>query len=753
MHRFRLILPPLCLFATATAIGQTVTGRIVDERQQPVAGVAVVMQTPDSVYVDAVASDLEGRFAIASDVRPYRLLFQHLSYDPLTVERSGDDAGTVTLTEATNLVDEVVVRGERPLVKVEQGRLSYDLQVAAQGKIAANAYEALTKLPGVSERDGALTLAGAAGVTVILNGKPSTMTAEQLAALLKSTPVEQVEKVEVLYAAPPQYHIRGAAINVVLRRRFGRSFSGQVNGTYEGGYYHSWGTGASAVYSTPTLSVDALYRPFDAQTAADLAAHGRQRHVRHPAGAAPCRRQPHAQPPHGVFVENLRKKPYRPGLHRIVHPVGQRRHLGHGQLHRKRLAYPRRRGDAQPRALRLHGFRNADRGRLHALQHHQEMSLLPADGAPSSFRTDAGQCIDRLSLSLDQSHDLGRQWTLDYGARFVYVRDNDYQYYTSEEAMSDRDTDLRLDEYTYDLYAGTSRNFASGVSFSASLTGEYYRRNGYDRWAFFPQASLSWIASADHILQAEFSSDKSYPSFWDMSGAVTYLDGYAEVHGTPGLRPSSNYGLTLTYVLKQKYIFQLFGNHRVDAFTQSAYLSPDRPALIYQTLNWDYMSSFGALAVVPLRIGERFTSRITLSGFDYLLRNRDFYGMDYKRSKWVGYAALDNTLRLSRKPDLAFEFGGYYQSEAIQCTYDIGASWRLDAGVKWTFAAGKAELSVKGNDLFDSMTPVSEVDFGEQRLRMGNDFHTRNVTVNFVYRFGGYKDRERKKVDTSRFGH
>ena len=123
------------------------------------------------------------------------------------------------------------------------------------------------------------------------------------------------------------------------------------------------------LFDADTLGRRALPRrrsPFDAQTAADLAAHGRQRHVRHPAGAAPCRRQPHAQPPHGAFVENLRKKPYRPGLHRIVHPVGHRRHLGHGQLHRKRLAYPRRRGDAQPRALRLHGFRNADRGRLHS---------------------------------------------------------------------------------------------------------------------------------------------------------------------------------------------------------------------------------------------------------------------------------------------------------------------------------------------------------------------------------------------------
>ena len=92
--------------------------------------------------------------------------------------------------------------------------------------------------------------------------------------------------------------------------------------------------------------------------------------------------------------------------------------------------------------------------------------------------SDTWPTVSYTHLSLDQSHDLGRQWTLDYGARFVYVRDNDYQYYTSEEAMSDRDTDLRLDEYTYDLYAGTSRNFASGVSFSASLTGEYYRRNG-----------------------------------------------------------------------------------------------------------------------------------------------------------------------------------------------------------------------------------------------------------------------------------
>ena len=81
-----------------------------------------------------------------------------------------------------------------------------------------NAYEALTKLPGVQEDKEGLTLAGAGSVTVILNGKPMTMKAAQLETLLRNTPVDRVEKAEVMYSAPPQYHVRGAVINVVLKR-------------------------------------------------------------------------------------------------------------------------------------------------------------------------------------------------------------------------------------------------------------------------------------------------------------------------------------------------------------------------------------------------------------------------------------------------------------------------------------------------------------------------------------------------------
>ena len=50
-----------------------------------------------------------------------------------------------------------------------------------------NVYDALKELPGVVEMNGGLTL-GARGVTVILDGKVTNMSAEQLYSLLKSMP-------------------------------------------------------------------------------------------------------------------------------------------------------------------------------------------------------------------------------------------------------------------------------------------------------------------------------------------------------------------------------------------------------------------------------------------------------------------------------------------------------------------------------------------------------------------------------------
>lgn len=60
----------------------------------------------------------------------------------------------------------------------------------------------------MSEMNDNLTLGGKS-VTVVLDGKVTTMTQEQLNTLLKSIPAGRIEKAEVMYSAPARYQVRG----------------------------------------------------------------------------------------------------------------------------------------------------------------------------------------------------------------------------------------------------------------------------------------------------------------------------------------------------------------------------------------------------------------------------------------------------------------------------------------------------------------------------------------------------------------
>ncbi len=96
---------------------------------------------------------------------------------------------------------DVMVKGNRPIVKVKGAALTYDLPQLIKNHPVDNAYEAIKQLPGVSEQDEALTL-NAQSVTVMIDGKATTMTSEQLYSLLKTIPTSRIANAEVIYSCP-----------------------------------------------------------------------------------------------------------------------------------------------------------------------------------------------------------------------------------------------------------------------------------------------------------------------------------------------------------------------------------------------------------------------------------------------------------------------------------------------------------------------------------------------------------------------
>ena len=114
---------------------------------------------------------------------------------PVTAQTVAADSARIDSLVRT--LPEVMVSGERPVVRVEGSALVYDIRRMPGSATADNVYDALKNLPGVIETGGSLTLSGQP-VTLILDGRVVSLTQEQLSQLFKVMTKDKVESVEVM---------------------------------------------------------------------------------------------------------------------------------------------------------------------------------------------------------------------------------------------------------------------------------------------------------------------------------------------------------------------------------------------------------------------------------------------------------------------------------------------------------------------------------------------------------------------------
>lgn len=749
--------------ATEAASAQTISGKVTDANTQAIDGATVVLQTADSTFIDAVITDSTGYFLFRQQPAKYRLIFQHILYETSQLEGKNKDAGTVVLKTKNYALGEVVIKGERPIVKVEGGKLSYDLSQLTENKLVNNAYESLQQLPGVQEINGSLSLAGAHGLSIILNGKPTTMSYEQIADLLRNTPSSRVEKAEVMYSTPPQYHVRGAAINLILKGYHDGEggVQGEINAGYTNRYKNSGQGGISLLYNTPKWNIDFLYNARyrnSRQTTEVYSRHtlkdkvheitqmstldGRSlTHNVRIGGEYKFNEESNISLSYtGAFNPNIKNTARSAGSFAISDNIKK----GVNRMHNLALDYIASNGTKA--GANYTSYKSGD---------DQYFTNKDAENRLSKFQTTSGQRIDRWKVYLDRSHSLPKDWTLNYGTSFAYTNDHNTQFYhaTDDNDMSALNTDSRYDEFTYDMYAGFSKSIGERLSFSASVTGEYYKMASYHNWSFYPSAELTYMAGSAHILQLSFSSDKTYPGYWDLSESTGYISGYEEVQGNPMLKPSTDYSVNLNYILKNKYIFSLSYDYEPDLFQQLAYQSTERLSMIYKTLNWDFQQSFAATTILPFKIGSWLDSRATLQAEYRQAKCDDFFDISFNHSKWIGLAMLENNIVLSGKPDIRMELTGLYMTPSIQGSFTLSSIWAINTGIRWNFANQKASLQLKANDLFNSMEGDVDITLRNkgQYMDMHSNNYSRNITLSFTYKFGGYKEKKHKQVDTSRF--
>lgn len=670
---------------------------------------------------------------------------------------------TLSMERIVQELPDVLVKGSRPAVKAERGMLTYNMPVLLEKLPADNAYEALMHLPGVSEVDGSVKFSGGS-VTLIINGQSTTLTQEQLAERLKALPAAQLAKAEVMLSAPARYHVRGMAINIVTKDYAGTN---HVSGQLIGGWRQSrYGVGSGEGYLTVQrgkFGLDAQYGLDDGNTY-----RCNSFDANHPLGDKRVAYSSKTRTKYFDADNNYRvdmnyafAKDHRLGVaytgewektstdvRTTGSDVSEAGYDGHTYLHNVDVNY------SLPFGLSLDGsftyYRSPGQNTL-------DGTLDTGDAGADSERdlvSLSRQTITKWMFTADQTHSLAHGWGLSYGAKAQFSNNNSYQTTRDEDGnvLPDATSSVDVNERIWSVYGGFSKQINEAVSLEASVEAEQYHSPVWDKWRIYPTVNALWNINDDHVLNLSFSSNSTFPDYWAIMSSVMYASMYTEQWGNPNLMPCSDYNVSLMWQMKRRYTLTLSADLQPDYFTQLPYQTSDRMAVILKEINFDYNRTVMLNASAMFSAGKWLNGNVFAAGAYRHDKSSHFFDLPFDRRKLTAILGGTASIKLCRTQDLSLVLNPFFQSEALQGVYDIEPIFRVNATLRWNSKDGKWGLRVNGRNILNDKTKTRSVQ-GNQDFRMTVGQNWASVSLTAIYKFGGYKEKRVKEVDTSRMGH
>ena len=672
---------------------------------------------------------------------------------------------TDSLTMETMLhnLPEVMVKGSRPIVKAERGMLSYNMPLLLKQLPADNAYEALTRIPGISDATGSISFSGNE-VTLIINGQATTLTQEQLTERLKAMPAAQLAKAEVMLSAPARYHVRGMAINIVTKDYAGTNqLSGQVIGGMKQSKYAKGFGDLYLSLQRGKFGLDAQYKYVNGNSYGESS-----RIANHPLGNNRVYYNDETGQKSFGITHNYRlgmnyafSKNHRLDVAYTGHwdkrcsnsnttgsSISGMHHDSHEYLHNVDVNY------SLPFGLTLNGsytyYRTPQQQALDGTMHTDE-SMSETE---RNLTSGSEQTINKWMFTADQTHSLAHGWGLSYGVKGQFTSNKSYQTTIGKDGsvLPDGTSSVDLNERIWNIYAGFSKQINKAISLEASVAAEQYHSPIWDKWRVYPTLNALWNVNDNHLLNLSFSSNSEFPSYWSTMSNVFYSSTYTEIHGNPDLKPFSYYNVNLMWQIKRRYTLMAFASLKPDYSVQLPYQTTDRMAVIMKETNFDYSNSFGLQASAIFSAGKWLNGNVFAVGTYKHDKSSHFFDLPFNRKKLSVRLGGTASVKLCSTQDLRLILNPFIQSKAIQGVYDISPIFRMNAKLQWSSHDGRWGLRLNGNNIFNNKYDTRSVQ-GNQDYRMKINYSWASVTFAVIYKFGGYKEKNVKAVDTSRMGH
>lgn len=735
-----------------------VKGRILDEKNNPMGYANVtLLSVADSSYINGGVSNDNGDIVIPCSQKEVLAKVSFIGYKTQYHHCTNGDLGTIRMKENNIKLHNVKVKGTLPIVSTENGKITYNIPLLLEQMPADNAYDALTKIPGIYGNNASINYGGQEA-TLIINGRITTLSLQQIVEKLKNIPAMQLQKVEIMMSAPSRYHVRGLAINVVTKDF---TDTNQISAQIEGmGFYSKYFSGkakANVMVNRGKLTLTADYSLKK--------------------GSEYVKQEYDAD--HIVQNEDIHYNEVSENRNNILqHRYNLGMDYAISEDSKLSLAYNGEWESNEDRYISTGSCSSTLNSNIHYHIHNVDInyslpfgldlsvSYLNYQNPRSQFldseaykthrdlTTRSKQNISKWMLSADQVHELGSDYELSYGVMMQFADNRSYQITNDLQGnpLDDATSSADYLERIYSPYVGISRQFGKNLSIDASVTVENYNSIKWNEWRIYPSFNAMWNINKDNMLSFSFNSNADYPSYWSTMSGVYYLSSYSETWGNPDLRSKSVYSFNLMWRYKQRYSLSLFADLKKNYILQQSYLPSDRVAVIIKSINFDYRDMIGVMGSAQIISGKRFSGAISATGY-YLMDKADsFFDLDIDRTKMSFILSGNATYLISERPNLRFTITPFFMNDFIQGIYDADSKLSLDASLRWTSDNGKWVAELSGENITnDNYSLTSKQNNQVLTMRMWQEYRT--YYLNLIYKIGNYKAKRNKTLDISRMGY
>lgn len=790
----KLIFLQLLILFSMAAFAQTYTGsisgRITDGGDQKIIDAATVSlyKSIDSSLVKISITDKDGNFQF-QNIAPgkYYLLatsIGHLStYSPtINVADKNVSAGVLKLNNEVKTLKGITVTAKKPFIerKIDRTIINVDASITNAG---TTALEVLEKSPGVSvDKDGNVSLKGKAGVMIMLDGKPSYLSSEQLANLLKNMPSSAIDQIEIMTNPSAKYDAAGNSgiINIKTKKNKMGGMNGSVTSSVLQSYYTKTNQSLNVNYRTGKVNLFGNYSYYLWQ------GHQDQTILRK-------FRDTNTKQIETIFDQDIIRKNKSQG-HNIkagmdfyaskkttlgvvfsgyINPYTSfsknETDLNNAQNHIDSIVLANYTNDGNSKnfSTNLNLYHKFDStGKeftvdLDYLYYDQPASSLLSNNyfypdftvrkQPSSLIGDLPSTINIYSAKTDFTFPLPHSAKIETGLKSSYVStDNDaiYQNQTSSGTTVDEG---KTNHFIYKENINAAYvNYNQQIKkwgFQAGLRAENTNAKGHqlgnashpdssftkDYLNLFPTIYVSYQMNDKNTFSANYGRRIDRPDYGDLNPFYYFLDEYTYQVGNTLLQPqfSDNIELSHTYngFLTTTLNYSKIHNVFTDVIKQ---ITSERKT--FQTKeNLASKTNYG-LAVSANFPVTKFWSTNLYSNVNYNAYSGVLDGGNLEIDAITVLANMNNQFKLNN--GWSAELSGFYRGKGIEGEILISPMWRLDAGVQKLILKKKGSLKFGIRDIFNSQNFSGRINYQDIDAYIKNVRDSRTFSLTFSYRFG-----------------